>query len=259
MCPRRTCRLAPLIQCDYCPLLFHMSCTDPPLSAMPTGAWLCSSHTQHEAAVAVSGSLHPPPRLPHTPPFPITPHFLGPVPLQGSLTFGQRCQLLDNFQDRISQQAVKVDFLQRAHHWPHPQQRGMFKVTTPPTMGHTHFRRKSSYVSHTHTTVKSNGNMKSNCVPPPPLNNPWQVPEAIKSLYRCPLTLRAPDGIRVGELICNGVSDPPLQHPPPSSSASTCRFTSEDEQREVGALPVRSRHTTCIHSLAFFNKHHSAP
>ncbi|XP_023700662.1 PHD finger protein 12-like isoform X1 [Paramormyrops kingsleyae] len=153
----RTCRLAPLIQCDCCPLLFHMSCTVPPLSAMPTGAWVCSSHTQHEAAVA------------------------------GSLTFGQRCQLLDRFQDRISQQAVKVDFLQRARqeHWPHPQPRDVFKV-----------------------------------------------PEAIKSLYRCPLTLRAPDGVRVGELICNGVSDPLLQHPPSSSSASTCRFTSEDEQRE---------------------------
>ncbi|XP_048853863.1 PHD finger protein 12-like isoform X2 [Brienomyrus brachyistius] len=152
----RSCRLAPLIQCDYCPLLFHMSCTDPPLSAMPTGAWVCSGHTQREAAVA------------------------------GSLTAGQRCQLLDRFQDRVSQQAVKLDFLQRSHqeHWPHPQKRGMFKV-----------------------------------------------PEAIKSLYRCPLTLRAPDGVRVGELICNGVSDPPLQHPP-SSSASTCRFTSEDEQRE---------------------------
>lgn len=43
----RSCRLAPLVQCDYCPLLFHMDCLDPPLTAYPTGRWMCPNHIQH--------------------------------------------------------------------------------------------------------------------------------------------------------------------------------------------------------------------
>lgn len=45
--PRRSCRLAPLIQCDYCPLLFHMDCLDPPLTALPAGKWMCPNHVEH--------------------------------------------------------------------------------------------------------------------------------------------------------------------------------------------------------------------
>lgn len=48
----RSCRLAPLIQCDYCPLLFHMDCLDPPLTALPAGKWMCPNHVEH---LAVSG------------------------------------------------------------------------------------------------------------------------------------------------------------------------------------------------------------
>ena len=43
----RSCRLAPLIQCDYCPLLFHMDCLEPPLTAMPVGKWMCPNHIEH--------------------------------------------------------------------------------------------------------------------------------------------------------------------------------------------------------------------
>lgn len=43
----RSCRLAPLIQCDYCPLLFHMDCLDPPLTALPAGKWMCPNHVEH--------------------------------------------------------------------------------------------------------------------------------------------------------------------------------------------------------------------
>lgn len=43
----RSCRLSPLVQCDYCPLLFHMDCLDPPLTAYPTGRWMCPNHIQH--------------------------------------------------------------------------------------------------------------------------------------------------------------------------------------------------------------------
>lgn len=40
----RSCRKAPLIQCDFCPLLFHADCLDPPLTALPAGRWMCPNH-----------------------------------------------------------------------------------------------------------------------------------------------------------------------------------------------------------------------
>ncbi|XP_053501296.1 PHD finger protein 12 isoform X2 [Ictalurus furcatus] len=133
----RSCRLAPLIQCDYCPLLFHMDCLDPPLTAMPTGRWMCPNHIEHL------------------------------VLNQRNLTLSNRCQLFDQFQDRISQHAVKVDFLQRIHR------------QHPPTRRAPH--------SHAKRTVK--------------------VPDAIKSQYQNPPVMMLPAGIRDGELICSGASE----------------------------------------------------
>ncbi|TSM28202.1 PHD finger protein 12 [Bagarius yarrelli] len=139
----RSCRLAPLIQCDYCPLLFHMDCLDPPLTAMPTGRWMCPNHIEHL------------------------------VLNQRNLTLSNRCQLFDRFQDRISQHAVKVDFLQRIHR------------QHPPT-------RRASH-SHAKRTVK--------------------VPDAIKSQYKNPPEIMMPAGIRDGELICLGASgSSPFKH-----------------------------------------------
>ncbi|XP_051972003.1 PHD finger protein 12-like isoform X1 [Xyrauchen texanus] len=134
----RSCRLAPLIQCDYCPLLFHMDCLDPPLTAFPTGRWMCPNHIQHL------------------------------VLNQRSLTLSNRCQLFDQFQDRVSQHAVKVDFLQRIHR-PHPPIR---------RSAHTQSRK----------TLK--------------------VPDAIKSQYQNPPIQMPTAGIREGELICTGVPEP---------------------------------------------------
>lgn len=54
----RSCRVAPLIQCDYCPLLFHMDCLEPPLTAMPLGRWMCPNHIEHVVvSTAVSSQL----------------------------------------------------------------------------------------------------------------------------------------------------------------------------------------------------------
>lgn len=139
----RSCRLAPLVQCDYCPLLFHMDCLDPPLTAYPTGRWMCPNHIQHL------------------------------VMNQRRLTLSNRCQLFDQFQDCISQHAVKLDFLQRVHrqHPPIPRQ------------GHAQSRR----------TLK--------------------VPDAIKSQYQNPPVLTPTTGIRDGEIICTGIPEPVLtQH-----------------------------------------------
>ncbi|XP_010868655.3 PHD finger protein 12 [Esox lucius] len=142
----RSCRLAPLIQCDYCPLLFHMDCLDPPLTAMPVGKWMCPNHIEHM------------------------------VLNQRSLTLSGRCQLFDQFQDRMSQHAVKVDFLQRVHRLNPPVRRG----------AHLHLKK----------TLK--------------------VPDAIKSQYNCPPTMMAPAGIRDGQLVCNGAPESPQQHLTPS-------------------------------------------
>ncbi|XP_057176511.1 PHD finger protein 12 isoform X3 [Triplophysa rosa] len=133
----RSCRLAPLVQCDYCPLLFHMDCLDPPLTAYPTGRWMCPNHIQHL------------------------------VLNQRSLTLSNRCQLFDQFQDCISQHAVKLDFLQRVHRQ-HPP---------IPRPGHAQSRR----------TLK--------------------VPDAIKSQYQNPPVLMTTTGIRDGEIICTGIPD----------------------------------------------------
>ncbi|XP_012671993.2 PHD finger protein 12 [Clupea harengus] len=141
----RSCRLAPLVQCDYCPLLFHMDCLDPPLTAMPTGRWMCPNHVEHL------------------------------VLNQRNLTLTNRCKLFDQFRDRISQHAIKLDFLQRIHRLEPPRRRGL---RTP-----------------SRKMVK--------------------VPDAIKSQYECPPALLPPAGVRDGELICPSVPEAPRQHSHP--------------------------------------------
>lgn len=131
----RSCRLAPLIQCDYCPLLFHMDCLDPPLTALPAGKWMCPNHVEHL------------------------------VLNQRSLSLSSRCQLFDHFQDRMSQHAVKLDFLRRVHRQNAPNRRT------------TH--------QHNKKTIK--------------------VPDAIKSQYQNPPPMLLPAGVRQLELVCSGV------------------------------------------------------
>ncbi|XP_029105296.1 PHD finger protein 12-like isoform X2 [Scleropages formosus] len=133
----RGCRLAPLIQCDLCPLLFHMDCVDPPMTAMPTSSWRCPNHKEH---VSLS---------------------------KADSTQSSRCQLFDHFQDMVSQNAIKLDFLQRAY-----QRR-------PSDLGRVQPHR---------TRV-------------------LKVPDAVKCQYKCPSALNAPMGVRSGELICNSVDE----------------------------------------------------
>uniref|UniRef100_A0A914VW75 PHD-type domain-containing protein n=1 Tax=Plectus sambesii TaxID=2011161 RepID=A0A914VW75_9BILA len=46
MCSR-CCRDALLVQCDFCPLTFHLDCLDPPLAAAPKERWMCPNHVEH--------------------------------------------------------------------------------------------------------------------------------------------------------------------------------------------------------------------
>lgn len=43
----KTCKRAPLVSCDYCSLYFHQDCLDPPMTALPSGRWMCPNHPQH--------------------------------------------------------------------------------------------------------------------------------------------------------------------------------------------------------------------
>ncbi|KAJ8403914.1 hypothetical protein AAFF_G00347820 [Aldrovandia affinis] len=68
----RSCRVAPLIQCDYCPLLFHMDCLDPPHRhanrqvdvPQPHGA-CCAKPEEHDPQQPLPESTQPPRVLPH--------------------------------------------------------------------------------------------------------------------------------------------------------------------------------------------------
>uniref|UniRef100_A0A3B3TY41 PHD finger protein 12 n=1 Tax=Poecilia latipinna TaxID=48699 RepID=A0A3B3TY41_9TELE len=131
----RSCRLAPLIQCDYCPLLFHMDCLDPPLTALPAGKWMCPNHVEHL------------------------------VLNQRSLSLSSRCQLFDQFQDRISQHAVRLNFLRRVHRQNAPN-------------------RRTSYQQNKKTI---------------------KVPDAIKSQYQNPPPMLLPAGVHQVELVCSGL------------------------------------------------------
>ncbi|KAJ8256967.1 hypothetical protein COCON_G00191190 [Conger conger] len=176
----RSCRVAPLIPCDYCPLLFHMDCLDPPLTAMPTGKWMCPNHMEH---VVLS---------------------------QKNMTLSNRCQLFDHFQDRISQHAVKVDFLRRVHRQHPPNRRGV----------HSHRKR----------TLK--------------------VPEAIKAQYKCPPQMLATAGIRNGELICTGVPETPETHPTDTPHATSEAEQQEWLRDVITLQCSIMRHLSCRRDVA---------
>ncbi|OQR80181.1 PHD finger protein 12-like [Tropilaelaps mercedesae] len=63
--PVRTCfgcdrssRSGPLIQCDYCPLMFHADCLDPPLTMMPLSRWMCPNHPHHAVDEKMTSDRH---------------------------------------------------------------------------------------------------------------------------------------------------------------------------------------------------------
>uniref|UniRef100_A0A131XTP2 PHD finger protein 12 n=1 Tax=Ixodes ricinus TaxID=34613 RepID=A0A131XTP2_IXORI len=83
---RRSCRWAPLIQCDYCPLLFHADCLEQPLATLPTTRWMCPNHAEN----------------------------LLEEKLLSSVSLTERVKLWDRFSGTLSQEAVKLEFLRKA-------------------------------------------------------------------------------------------------------------------------------------------------
>ncbi|XP_038217535.1 PHD finger protein 12 [Zerene cesonia] len=108
-----TCKLAPLLQCDYCPALFHLDCLDPPLTALPTGRWMCPNHVEN---------------------------FID-WKLVRSISAVERGALWDRFGAPLDQHAVKVDFIRRARKHRHRVPRGIRGRVVVPRMVRMHYRK----------------------------------------------------------------------------------------------------------------------
>ncbi|CAH2051599.1 unnamed protein product, partial [Iphiclides podalirius] len=113
---RGTCKAAPLLQCDYCPLLFHQDCLDPPLTALPTGRWMCPNHVEQYIDWK----------------------------LVNSISATERVALWDKFSAPVDQHAIKIDFIRRARR-PRPAFRlragGLRGRVAVPAMVRLHYRR----------------------------------------------------------------------------------------------------------------------
>ncbi|XP_061166632.1 PHD finger protein 12-like [Saccostrea echinata] len=83
----KSCRVGALVQCDYCPLLYHLDCLNPPLASPPTNRWMCPNHPENV----------------------IDEHLLKSVGLT------ERIKLWNKFNNRISQHTVKLNFLNKIH------------------------------------------------------------------------------------------------------------------------------------------------
>ncbi|XP_055323357.1 PHD finger protein 12 [Sitodiplosis mosellana] len=84
---RKSCKKAPLISCDYCPLFFHQDCLDPPLTALPTTLWMCPNH----------------------------PEQFVDWKLVTSISATERVKLWNQFNTCVDHETVKSDFLRRIH------------------------------------------------------------------------------------------------------------------------------------------------
>jgi hypothetical protein len=94
----RSCRKAPLIQCDYCPLLFHADCLDPPLTGLPIARWMC-------------------------------PHHVEPVleeKLLESVSLSERVKLWEKYTGKVNCELVKLEFLKK-----NQRKNPMFRLKEP--------------------------------------------------------------------------------------------------------------------------------
>ncbi|KAJ8312009.1 hypothetical protein KUTeg_009382 [Tegillarca granosa] len=83
----RSCRVGALLQCDFCPLLYHLDCLTPPLTSVPTGRWMCPNHPEHMIDEKLLQSE--------------------------SLT--ERVKLWDMYGGNLNQHNIKVSFLNKIH------------------------------------------------------------------------------------------------------------------------------------------------
>ncbi|ALC49059.1 CG3815 [Drosophila busckii] len=53
----RSCKRAPLVSCDYCPLYYHQDCLDPPMTSLPAGLWMCPNHVENFIDANMTNSI----------------------------------------------------------------------------------------------------------------------------------------------------------------------------------------------------------
>lgn len=84
---RRGYRKAPLVHCDYCPLVYHADCIDPPLTTLPSTRWMCPNHVEPVAEEK----------------------------LLSSSSFSERVKLWNLFSKPVNHESIKVRFLDKVH------------------------------------------------------------------------------------------------------------------------------------------------
>ncbi|XP_030378116.1 PHD finger protein 12 [Scaptodrosophila lebanonensis] len=95
----RSCKRAPLISCDYCPLYYHQDCLDPPLTGLPAGLWMCPNHVENFIDANMTTSI--------------------------SAT--ERVRLWNRFHQPVDHESVKMEFFRRvnARHPPFRMKTGL--------------------------------------------------------------------------------------------------------------------------------------
>ncbi|XP_053659189.1 PHD finger protein 12 [Anopheles marshallii] len=127
----QSCRKAPLVACDYCELVFHQDCLDPPLTAMPTTLWMCPNHVEQFVDAK----------------------------LVTSVSATERIRLWNQFNNDIDHETVKTEFLRKVHR-KHPpfrlrqKVRPRTKIMVPPSIEY-HYQNRPALLPSLSTFLRS--------------------------------------------------------------------------------------------------------
>uniref|UniRef100_A0A182M3N8 PHD finger protein 12 n=1 Tax=Anopheles culicifacies TaxID=139723 RepID=A0A182M3N8_9DIPT len=127
----QSCRKAPLVACDYCELVFHQDCLDPPLTAMPTTMWMCPNHVEQFVDAKMVSSV--------------------------SAT--ERIRLWNQFNNDIDHETVKTEFLRKVHRKNPPFRlrqkiRPRTKIMVPPSIEY-HYQHRAPLLPPLSTFLRS--------------------------------------------------------------------------------------------------------
>uniref|UniRef100_A0A182W077 PHD finger protein 12 n=1 Tax=Anopheles minimus TaxID=112268 RepID=A0A182W077_9DIPT len=127
----QSCRKAPLVACDYCELVFHQDCLDPPLTAMPTMMWMCPNHVEQFVDAKMVSSV--------------------------SAT--ERVRLWNQFNNDIDHETVKTEFLRKVHRKNPPFRlrqkiRPRTKIMVPPSIEY-HYQHRAPLLPSLNTFLRS--------------------------------------------------------------------------------------------------------
>ncbi|XP_033241262.1 PHD finger protein 12 isoform X1 [Drosophila pseudoobscura] len=113
----KSCKRAPLLSCDYCPLFYHQDCLDPPMTALPAGLWMCPNHAEN---FIVSAPPSATPTTTTTSSSSTNPATKPALSLQDahmttSISATERVRLWNRFHQPVDHESVKMEFFRRVH------------------------------------------------------------------------------------------------------------------------------------------------